>query len=379
MSDHISGPRALANPIADITDVYAFPSPDRPGALVLVVNTLPMAKPADLFSEGLLYRFRLRPLTPPTAGAGWRFITGDEEVVLDCVFDAPDRPSNGRDLPPAQQQGTLASSGERVSFLVNDEQGGAGPGIRVFAGTRWDPFIMDARAALTTIATGRLAFTDPGSIFLDGKNVLSIVVEVDAGLLAGWTLVGVVAETLTRGTFNVRIERVGRPEVKNMMLAPKEFDPVNRDLEIRDLYNMEDAFRLGDSYAGAYRARLDANLAFWDGLDGRVDWPVREDGRHPLTELVLDDYLVVDVTKPYLERGTFLEIELAARQGRAHTTCGGRSLNDDVMDTMFTQLVNAGQGPTIRDGVDAATRPATVSFPYLAPPNPNPPEPPEHH
>ena len=27
MSDHISGPRALADPIADITDLYAFPSP----------------------------------------------------------------------------------------------------------------------------------------------------------------------------------------------------------------------------------------------------------------------------------------------------------------------------------------------------------------
>jgi hypothetical protein len=54
-------------------------------------------------------------------------------------------------------------------------------------------------------------------------------------------------------------------------------------------------------------------------------------------------------------------------------------LNDDVMDTIFTQLVNAGRGPTIRDGVDAATRPATASFPYLASPNPNPPEPPEHH
>ena len=25
MSDHISGPRALADPIADITDAYAFP------------------------------------------------------------------------------------------------------------------------------------------------------------------------------------------------------------------------------------------------------------------------------------------------------------------------------------------------------------------
>ena len=49
---------------------------------------------------------------------------------------------------------------------------------------------------------------------------------------------------------NVRIERVGRPEVKNLLLAPKQFDPVNRDLEIRDIYNMEDGFHLADGYIG---------------------------------------------------------------------------------------------------------------------------------
>ena len=38
---------------------------------------------------------------------------------------------------------------------------------------------MDAPAALKTIATGELAFTDPGSIYMDGKNVLSLVVEID--------------------------------------------------------------------------------------------------------------------------------------------------------------------------------------------------------
>jgi len=52
MSDHISGPRALAEPIADITDVYAFPSPERPGHLVLVMNTLPFAQPSDRLSDG---------------------------------------------------------------------------------------------------------------------------------------------------------------------------------------------------------------------------------------------------------------------------------------------------------------------------------------
>ena len=376
MSDHISGPRALADPIADITDVYAFPSPEQTDRLVLVVNTLPMAKPSDRFSDGLLYRFRLRPLGAPTAdGRDWRFVPADEEYVLDCVFSTPD---TGADEP--SQVGTCTSpAGDEVSFQVNDPAGGSGAGLRVFAGVRWDPFIMDARAALTTLATHELAFTDPGSIFLDGKNVLSLVIELDTRLLGGASLIGVVAETLTRGTFNVRIERVGRPEVKNMMLAPKEFDQVNRDLEIRDIYNMEDAFHLGDSYGSAYRARLNANLAFWDGLDGKTDWPTDEHGNHQLTELVLADFLVVDVTKPYVEQGSFFEIELAARQGVPHQTCGGRTLNDDVMDTIFTQLVNAGQGPTIRDGVDSATAPATRAFPYLAPPNPNPPEAPEHH
>lgn len=380
MSDHISGPRALADPIADITDVYAFPSPERPGHLVLVLSTLPMANPSDLFSAGLLYRLRLRSLSPPAEG-GWAFAVGNDEVVLDCVFGVPEHaPGPAAGQRAHEQHGSVVTpSGEEVTFRVNDERGGQGRGVRVFAGVRWDPFIMDARAALATIATRKLAFTDHGSIFLDGKNVLSIVVEIDTELLPGWTLVGVVAETLTRGEFNIRIERVGRPEVKNMMLAPKDFDPVNRDLEIRDLYNREDAFHLGESYARAFRARLDANLAFWDGLDGKQDWPIGEDGSHPLTDLVLADFLVVDVTRPYAEQGSFLEIELAARRGEQHRTCGGRSLNDDVMDTIFTQLVNAAEGAGIRDGVDAASRPATVTFPFLATANPNPPEPPEHH
>ena len=93
---------------------------------------------------------------------------------------------------------------------------------------------------------------------------------------------------------------------------------------------------------------------------------------------MLADFLVVDVTKPYAEQGSFLEIELATREARTHETCGGRALNDDVMDTIFTLLVNAGKGPTIRDGVDRATMPGSRTFPYLAPPNPDPPEPPGH-
>src|SRR4029079_4336546 len=91
MSAHLSRPRSLAEPLADITDVYAFPSPERPGRLVLVMNTLPFAKPTDLFSDGLIYRFRLRPLSVGASTDPAPFVAGEPELVVDCVFSTPDR------------------------------------------------------------------------------------------------------------------------------------------------------------------------------------------------------------------------------------------------------------------------------------------------
>lgn len=344
---------------------------------MLVLNTLPFAPPSAVFSSGLIYRFRLRPVSPNGGDHAAPFAAADGELVLDCVFSEPVRRAGSE--VPVQEGVCSIPGGNSVTFWVHDERAAEAHGVRAFAGVRWDPFILDAPAALKTIATGELAFADSASIYLDGKNVLSLVIEIDCARVLGTDrLFGVLAETLTRGEFNVRLERAGRPEVHNLMLAPKQFDPVNRDLEIRDLYNMDDGFHLAPHYQGAYRARLNANLAFWDSLDGNIDWPAGEDGTHPLTDLILADYLVVDVGKPYAEHGSFLEIELAARRGETHRTCGGRALNDDVMDTIFTVLVNAGNGPTIRDGIDQATRPASRTFPYLAPANPNPPEPPGH-
>src|SRR5580700_1039319 len=89
MSHHISGPRAVAEPAADITDLYAFPSPEHPGRLVLVLNTLPFALPTAAFSDGLIYRFRLRPLTANAREDVTPFTVAGEEIVIDCVFSAP--------------------------------------------------------------------------------------------------------------------------------------------------------------------------------------------------------------------------------------------------------------------------------------------------
>ena len=72
------------------------------------------------------------------------------------------------------------------------------------------------------------------------------------------------------------------------------------------------------------------------------------------------------MSKPFAE-DSYFEIEQAMLKGRPHATCGGRSLNEDMMVKYYTLLINAGNGPRIRDGVDEPTVLASSVFPYLAP------------
>ncbi len=371
MADHFSGPRALADPASDITDVFTFPSPERPGHLVLVMNVFPIAAPTALFSDALSYRFRLRPVTARTA-AGAPFVAGADEWTIDFGFTAPVASLGGATV----QAGTCTPpSGAQVSFRVGDEQPTESTGLRIFAGQRLDPFFIDLAAESANHALERLTFRTQGVNTGEGANCLSIVVELDVATVLGpgaGPLLAVVGETLTSG-HPVRLERMGRPEIKNFTLQDRKFDRLNSDLELRDLYNAEDAFHLSGDYVEAYRARLNANLAFFDRLDDRTDWPPDKHGNHPLTELLLGDFLVVDTSKPFTD-GAFLEIERALLAGRPHTTCGGRPLNDDIVDIFYTLLVGGVDGAPISDGVDHATQPAGRSFPYLCSPSLEPPD-----
>ena len=369
MADHFSGPRALADPASDITDVYAFPSPERAGHLVLALNVFPIAAPTALFSDALVYRLRLRPVTATSADGRPAFVPGAEEWTLDVRFAAP--------AADGVQTGTCTTSGGAVVPLrFGDEEPAESAGLRIFAGQRLDPFFIDLAAESANHVVERLTFKEHGVNTGDGANCLSIVVELDVAAVLGpdaGPLLAVVGETITAGGHPVRLERMGRPEMKNFILQDKKFDPVNRDMELRDLYNAEDAFDLGPAYLGAYRTRLNANLPFFDRLDGAIAWPPDDQGNHPLTEMFLADFLVVDTSKPFTE-GSFLEIERAVLAGRPHTTCGGRPLNDDIVDILYTLLVGGVDGAPISDGVDQAARPATRRFPFLCTPNPGPPD-----
>jgi hypothetical protein len=355
MSDHFSGPAAIVDPAADITDFYAFPSPERPGHLVLIMAVFPLATAQSLFSDVLTHRFRLRPLTRSGRGV----TAGVSEYTLDVTFaDAS---------APAEQHGCIVTSdGREASFAVGRpfEQ----DGMRVFAGLASDPFFMDVEAAIRTDLSGKLSF-DTATNTVQGRDVLAIVVELPIAAicerLGGATLVAAVAETLVaRRGQPIRLERVGRPEIKNVLMANPARDSRSKGVELRDLYNREDAFALSPVYRPLYESRLDANLAFFDGLDGTTAWPLAADGRHPLRDLLIDDFLIVDLAHAFAPAG-FLAIEHALIDNRPHASAGGRWLGDDILDGLLTWIVNGGRGQRLGDGVDAPTRPARSSFPYV--------------
>ncbi len=207
MSDHISGPRAIADPVIDITDVYAFPCPESPQHLVLIMNVFPYAGPSAVFSDAVIYRLRVRSVS--VAPDGRAFAVAADESIFDCTFSGTQ----------AQECRCALPTGDVITFRVNDESGGKGKGLRIFAGQRSDPFFIDGPMTEKTIATRQLAFKQVGSDRLYGKNVLGIVLRIEwPTLLKGGPMFAVVGETLSAGKRPVRLERVGRPEIKNVTL-----------------------------------------------------------------------------------------------------------------------------------------------------------------
>jgi hypothetical protein len=360
MSDHFSGPAVMDDPVVDITDFYAFVTPERAGNLVLIMDVFPLATPQAFFSDVLTHRFRLRPLTR----VGGSVTHGTAEHTIDVSFsDVPEGTS-------VQNGHVVTSDGREASFVVGKTL--EKDGMRVFAGLVSDPFFMDVEAALRTDALGKLSFnTRTNTVHF--RDVLSIVVEVPFAPIIerfnGVTLIAAVSENIvTRRGKPIRIERVGRPEIKNVVMANTTRDPRTKGVELRDLYNREDAFALSREYRPLYESRLDTNLAFLDGLDGKTAWPLGADGSHPLRDLLIGDFLILDLAHAFAP-GSFLEIERSILAGRPHESAGGRWLDDDILDEMLTLFVNGGRGERFGDGVDAPTKPASRSFPYVREPN----------
>jgi MFS family permease len=353
-SDHIDGQLTTAHRAADLTDLYVFPTPGRQASLTIVLDAYPLVPSDGRFSNRSSYTllFRRAAIRPSPGGA--RLETADE-VALPCTFETPAATAEHTVTCRSPDGGTARS---RYDAVTVEREGG----FRVYAGMRADPFFLNT-GFFSQATEGKLAPPEDDDA-LRGANVLAIVVEIDLNRLYENPpeLIAVAAETSTRESSVAprRLDRVGRPEITNLSLAPRG------EPDLRDRYNLERAFEVSAAGQRLYRDKLTRNLAHYDGLDGREDWGDAD--REALATILTADFLIVDFRKP-CPPDSFFEIERSILRHRPHESCGGRRLEDDVMDTLYTLTVAGLDGAPVRDGVDRPGTPLAASFPYLAAPD----------
>ncbi len=361
MSDHVDGPRQIGDPAADLTDLFAFVSPENPGRTVLGANVFPSAGATAMFSNVVAHSIVLRPVAVAALGDAAKFKPGDPEYRFSCRFSVLEHGPDGATI----QRGTCTlPNGQELKFVVNDEKGASTPDgvFRVFAGLRSDPFI------LAWLVASLRKFPN----LLEHDNVLSIVIEFDTRRVLDpdkGSLFGVIAETTPVpgpatliGKPPPRFDWVARPEQTNMRLNNPAMEGTE---DLRDLWNQQTPFAIEEELKPLFRQRLIDSLTNWDMRDGNADWTAATLGA--AANVYLDDFMLIDVLKPTSD-SSYLEIEKSTLRGHAYQTGGGRTVNSNVVDIMLSWMVNNDR-EYLQGGAKSATKPGVNTFPYLASPN----------
>lgn len=159
-ADHVEAPGSTADPLADLTDFYAFHD-DAANTLTTVVNFNPLlaSGTAASYSRDVLYTVH---------------IDNDDDEIADIEIDTrfgADADGNWgvkvENLPGAYGDVT----GDVESIISRND-------AKVFVGLRDDPFFFDLDGYSTTLSTGTLSFDNTRDSFA-GTNVQSIVLQMD--------------------------------------------------------------------------------------------------------------------------------------------------------------------------------------------------------
>lgn len=363
-SDHIDGPVTTKHAVSDLTDFYAFPSPSTPGHWTLVLNLYPLARQQSHFSSKVEYSFILREaeMVPDGAQKLKVRIQSTGEKIITCRFVTP------HDHVKHTATCDAGNGIKRTVELNAIDTKPDSSGLLFFHGLRSDPFFFNAGWADTLISKGKIS-PPAKSNTMSKANVLSLVVELDLNALFGKKagLIALAAQSVSVDELTGQrqpLDRIGRPEVTNIILHTRKGEP-----ELRDSYNHENPFRVNQAHKADYLARMTRNLAFYDMSDGTADW---SDGqRAAYTEMLLDDCLLINAAKSSSSAKThgYFSIETNVLNGIRSEAPGGRALTDDFFDQLYTYVINRNTGRTISDGVNAPARPVSDAFPYLAAPD----------
>jgi hypothetical protein len=361
MSDHVDGPRQIGDPPADITDLFAFTSPEHPARTVLALDVFPSAGESAVFSNVIDYRIAVRRVTVAGIGNAAKFQPADDEIRFSARFDVLERDDTTGNV--IQRGVCTLPDGRKLSLTVNDETGASTPegDVRVFAGLRSDPFYL-AWIAATLEKIPNL---------LQNANVLCIVVEFDTQRVlapAKGSLFGAVAETVPTeppGPIShpaARIDWIGRPEQTNVRLNNPAMFGVD---DLRDLWNQQTPFAISKELQPLFLQRLKDSFTDWDMRDGKADWTPEALAAN--ANVFLDDFLLFDVAKPITDE-SHLEIEKSTLNGRSYQTGGGRTVDANSIDILLTWLVNRDR-EFLQGGATGATKLGMKVFPYFATPN----------
>jgi hypothetical protein len=375
-ADHLDTPTVIADPAADIGDLFAWTSAD--GRRLNLAMTIV----AHRFSDRLQYVFHV------DSGARLGATTASTEIV--CRFDAAGAVSCRVGDADAARGDAAAPSGLE----------GAKGRFRVFAGLRDDPFFnnvkgtraaldragaalrsgaardaagcprFDAATSRAILETWRQVDGGPATNFLAGWTSAALVIAVDLDvvgrggpLLAVWASVHQEAPGTGLGA---AVERIGRPLTGNALVGP--LAPGEATDRRKEEYN-----RAAPEGWPAFAADLAETLALYDGFDGACgnQW-IADGSTEPrarylaLARLLADDRLWVDSRRTLCRR--YLAVErtaLGALEGPPD--CGGRTPDEDV--DVFRSLLVSGTTTSVDDGVDLDDADhSTRVFPFLAAP-----------
>jgi hypothetical protein len=361
MADHVDGPRTMADPSIDLTDVFAFTSPENPDRTVVVLNVFPGAGESSWFSNAAYYSLVLKKVKIESRGRDSNFKSFGDEVRFQFKFNRLLRNENGG--KPSQTGVCSIPGGMTLPVVVGDEQGSSSLNgkVRIFAGLRSDPFF---------VGWFNMPTLQGGSNFTQNDNILSLVVDFDTQSFLSsenGSLFGVIGESTpvdTTPTLNSipRFDWAGRPELANYLIT------IPGEVNLLDLWNQQTPFDVDPAVIPLFRERLLKHFRIWDMKDGKRDWS--DDDLNANVNIFLNDFILIDTSKPTTDT-SHLEIEKSLINGNPHKTGGGRTLDANSVDILVTWMINRDHGPFLQSQVKQATQISKKTFPYLASPNTN--------
>jgi hypothetical protein len=388
-SSHREAPLIAEDPSADLTDLYAFRSPDKPNTVTILANVIPGEDPAAgpnwyTFSQNarynlkidtngdalpnVTYRFQFRTKTGP-------FFLGDTAQPFTVTRIAGGKSQVvARGTTPPNNIGPRSTKNYRelaAKGVVSLAGGG-----QAFAGQRDDPFFGDIGAIFDLVAIRKgTGNTGGGKDFFAGYGVHSFGVQVPiAGLNAKNGTIGVWSsvdrrKVTTRGTATrnsggwVQVDRLANPLVNEVVIPTG----------LKDQWNALQPVQEG-RFQKYYTTPILAAV-----INKLYKLGAPETGRDDLVAVLLTGVPKLNYTGPRLADllRVNLTIPVTAKPDRMGVLAGdnqgwpnGRRLGDDVIDSAEQAVGGFLKGTKLPlgDGVNGDDRNLLGSFPYAADP-----------